>query len=225
MNGEENLKNISPKAIEEVLAGVRGVNGAKVIADEEGKIEEIHIVIDGSRSPKQVVRDIESVLLAKLGLSVDHRKISVAQIGEEPRVAQTRLRLLDTSLTISSIRARAVVRLKKGEEILEGEAVGPASTRNIPYLFSQATLKAVEKCLPEEVSFSLDDLMITDSKGRETVVVLVDLLSTSGEEPLAGAALVKQDIGKATVLATLNAINRRLGLYLTNGSPESPRKE
>ncbi|MBC7238422.1 MAG: hypothetical protein H5T69_21485, partial [Chloroflexi bacterium] len=47
MNGEENLKNISPKAIEEVLAGVRGVNGAKVIADEEGKIEEIHIVIDG----------------------------------------------------------------------------------------------------------------------------------------------------------------------------------
>lgn len=220
MNGEEQMKNVSLKEVEGVIASVRGVNGVRVVTDEEGMIEEIHVVVDGNRSPKQVVRDIESVLLAKLGLSVDHRKISVAQLGEEPGIVQTRLRLMDISLSISSIKARALVRLKKGEEILEGEATGPASTRNIPYLFSQATLRAVEKCLPDDVSFSLDDLMITDAKGRETVVVLVELVTTSGEEPLAGAALVKQDIGKATVLATLNAINRRLGLFLSEASPK-----
>lgn len=167
-----------------------------------------------------MVRDIESVLLAKCNVAVDHRKISVAQIGEEPRSAHIRLQFLDISLYISAIKARAFVRLKRGDEIVEGEAVGPASTRNIPYLFSQATLKAIEKCLPEEVSLSLDDLMITNSKGRETVVVLIDLVTLNGEEPLAGAALVKQDIGKATVLATLNAINRRLGIYLSEAAPE-----
>jgi len=215
MTGDEQIKNVSLKEVEEAIASVRGLEGVRVVADEEGKVEEIHVVVEANRSPKQVVRDIESVLLAKFGLSIDHRKISVAQLGEEPHIVQTRLRLLDTSLSISAIKARVVVRLKKGEEILEGEASGPASTRNIPYLFSQATLRAVEKCLPDEVSLSLDDLMIADSKGRETVVVLVELVSTNGEEPLAGAALVKQDIGKATALATLNAINRRLGLYLS----------
>ncbi len=212
------MNDVSLKKVEEAIAGVRGISGVRVVADEEGRIEEIHVVVEANRSPKQVVRDIESVLLAKLGLSVDHRKISVAQLGEEPHIVQTRLKLVDISLSISAIRAKAVVRLKRGEETLEGEATGPASTHNIPYLFSQATLKAVEKCLPEEVSFSLNDLIITDSKGRETVVVLVELVTMNGEEPLAGAALVKQDIGKATVLATLNAINRRLGLYLSEAS-------
>lgn len=220
MSNEEVIKDISTKEIEDTIAGVRGVNGVRVVVDGSGKIEEIHVVVEANRSPKQVVRDIESILLAKLGLSVDHRKISVAQLGEEPRIIQTRLKFFEMSLSISAIKATATVRLKKGEDILEGEATGPASTRNIPYLFSQATLKAVEKCLPDEVSFSLDDLIVTNSKGRETVVVLVELVTVSGEEPLAGAALVKQDIGKATVLATLNAINRRLGLFLSETSPK-----
>lgn len=220
MSKEERLNSVSIKEIEEVISEVRGVNGVKVVADEEGKIEEIHVIVDVKRSPKQVVRDIESVLLARHNITIDHRKISVAQIGEEPRYAHIRLKFLDISLSISAIKARALVRLKKGDEIVEGEAIGPASTRNIPYLFSQATLKAVEKCLPEEISLSLDDLIITNSKGRETVVVLIDLVTVSGEEPLAGAALVKQDIGKATVLATLNAINRRLGIYLSEATSE-----
>ena len=220
MSQEERLSSISTKEIEEAISEVRGVNGVRVVADEEGKIEEIHVIVDAKRSPKQVVRDIESVLLAKCNVAVDHRKISVAQIGEEPRSAHIRLQFLDISLSISAIKARAFVRLKKGDEIVEGEAIGPASTRNIPYLFSQATLKAIEKCLPEEVSLSLDDLIITNSKGRETVVVLIDLVTLNGEEPLAGAALVKQDVGKATVLATLNAINRRLGIYLSEASAE-----
>ena len=220
MSQEERLSSISTKEIEEAISEVRGVNGVKVVADEEGKIEEIHVIVDAKRSPKQVVRDIESVLLAKCNVAVDHRKISVAQIGEEPRSSHIRLQFLDISLSISAIKARAFVRLKKEDEIVEGEAIGPASTRNIPYLFSQATLKAIEKCLPEEVSLSLDDLIITNSKGRETVVVLIDLVTLNGEEPLAGAALVKQDVGKATVLATLNAINRRLGIYLSEASAE-----
>ena len=43
---------------------------------------EIHVLADHTRSPKQVVRDIESAVLVKLGKALDHKRISVAQLGD-----------------------------------------------------------------------------------------------------------------------------------------------
>ena len=49
--------------------------------------------------------------------------------------------------------------------------------------------------------------------GRTAVVVLVSALGSSkGEELLTGSALVRQDIWKAVVNATLDAVNRRITL-------------
>ncbi len=221
---EEPLRAYSVKELEEALRSLKGVQGARVVINEAGEVEEIHVVVESQRSPKQMVRDVESLLLARFNLSVDHRKISVAQLGEERKLVEKRLKFHDLSLSVAGTRAKTVVRLKKGEEILEGEATGAASSRNILTLFSQATLNAVAKCLPDEVAFSLNDILLMDSKGRETVVVLVDLLSPEGEEPLAGAALVKQDVGKAAVLATLSAINRRLAIYISEAGGESAER-
>ena len=42
----------------------------------------MHILANAGLQPKQLVRNIESALLAQLGLKVDHRKISIAQTAE-----------------------------------------------------------------------------------------------------------------------------------------------
>jgi hypothetical protein len=74
----------SAAQIEATLRELKGVCGARVVADEKGLIQEIHLLVENERNPKQVVRDVESALMAHFGISVDHRKISVAQKGRQP---------------------------------------------------------------------------------------------------------------------------------------------
>ena len=68
------------EAVEQALDGLRDVRSAKVIADGGGSILAVHVVSSSERSAKQIARDVESVLVAKLGIAIDHRKISVAQM-------------------------------------------------------------------------------------------------------------------------------------------------
>ena len=49
--------------------------------------------------------------------------------------------------------------------------------------------------------------------GRKSVMVLVSALAPAkGEELLTGCALIRQDVWKAVVSATLDAVNRRVSL-------------
>ena len=47
-----------------------------------GEVSEVHILAQAGLQAKQLVRNIESALLAQLGLKVDHRKISIAQTAD-----------------------------------------------------------------------------------------------------------------------------------------------
>ena len=67
------------QAAEELVASLSDVVSARISADASGAISAIHVLVGGETAPKQMVRNIESALMAQLGLRVDHRKISVAQ--------------------------------------------------------------------------------------------------------------------------------------------------
>ena len=62
-----------------------GVIAARIIASESGAVDEIHVLTTAELTPKQTVRNIESALIAHLGMRVDHRKISVATSLEQRR--------------------------------------------------------------------------------------------------------------------------------------------
>lgn len=53
---------------------------AHVVADAAGEIVEIHILASPDLHPKQMVRNVESALSAGLGLTIDRRIVSVAQL-------------------------------------------------------------------------------------------------------------------------------------------------
>ncbi|MEJ2481532.1 MAG: hypothetical protein P8049_00005, partial [Gemmatimonadota bacterium] len=68
------------KRIEKLLVELEGVGSLKIVPDGHGGIDEIHVLSSSSLGPKQIVRNIESALLAEFGLQVDHRKISIARV-------------------------------------------------------------------------------------------------------------------------------------------------
>ena len=70
---------------EELLATLPGVISVRVIAGPTGSVEEIHLLTSESVSPKQTVRNVESALMAHLGMRVSHKKISVATTSEPER--------------------------------------------------------------------------------------------------------------------------------------------
>src|SRR6187431_2391710 len=63
---------------EELLQTLPGVLNVRIVSGSTGEVSEVHILTTTEVSPKQTVRNVESALLAHLGMRVSHKKISVA---------------------------------------------------------------------------------------------------------------------------------------------------
>lgn len=70
------------KRAEELLATLPGVVSARIVAGASGAVDEIHLLTTDEVQPKSTVRNVESALLAHLGMRVSHKKISVATTNE-----------------------------------------------------------------------------------------------------------------------------------------------
>jgi hypothetical protein len=67
---------------EELLTTLPGVVSARIVAGPSGAVDEIHLLTTDEIQPKATVRNVESALLAHLGMRVSHKKISVATTNE-----------------------------------------------------------------------------------------------------------------------------------------------
>jgi hypothetical protein len=70
---------------EELLGTLPGVISARIVAEPNGAVEEIHILTTMEVTAKQTVRNVESALIAHLGMRVSHKKISVATSDDAQR--------------------------------------------------------------------------------------------------------------------------------------------
>jgi hypothetical protein len=70
---------------EELIATLPGVISVRIIPGDSGAIEEIHVLTTDLVAPKNTVRNIESALMAQLGLRINHRKVSIATTLDAPR--------------------------------------------------------------------------------------------------------------------------------------------
>jgi len=80
--GKESVAGLDPwglRRIERLLMELEGVGSLKIIPDGHGGIDEVHVLSASELNPKQIVRNIESALLAEFGMQIDHRKISIAR--------------------------------------------------------------------------------------------------------------------------------------------------
>jgi hypothetical protein len=142
------------------------VISARIIAGSTGEVDEIHLLTTAELTPKQTVRNVESALLAHLGMRVSHKKISVAtssdpnakpmetvrQVGEVVAVAMgpapMKRRVYFEDVEVRRSRTKGVacrVTLKKGDATFVGEAEGIDGDRHRIELAAKATLTALQQ--------------------------------------------------------------------------------
>lgn len=156
---------------EGLLNSLTGVLSARMVASPGERIDEIHLLTTEEVSPKQTVRNVESALLAHFGLTVDHRKISVARTSAPPSMSKEEGngggeaiptfverasgprregRLLFVEHRLESDRqhrVRAKVSIEWDEEQVVGEATGTDLPSVRLEVLANALLEAVETLL------------------------------------------------------------------------------
>jgi hypothetical protein len=220
---DQGISPVTILEIEEALSQVAEIRAARIVSSDAGVIQEIHVLATPSKSPKQLVRDIESTIMAQFGITIDHKKVSIAQLGRdsvqaaEERVAPgpTRARIHSVNSEVIGVRAISTVILELEGDRYTGIAEGPASATTRLRLVATATLNAVEQYTNGGFGFALEDVAIV-ALGREKVAVSCIILVTPlGEHALSGSALARGSENDSIVRATLDAINRRLGFLTT----------
>jgi len=221
---DQSASRIKVEEIEAALSEVGEIKAARIVAAPDGSIAEIHVLALPTKAPKQLVRDIESTLMAQFGIPVDHKKISIALLGrdslkeDEPspeRSTVARPRICSINATVSGVQASASVALEIGEASYIGNASGPASETGRARLVALATLDAVGQYTDATISFALEDVAIVQLGRQKVAVSCIALVSGFGEQHLSGSALVRQNDNDSIVRATLDAINRRMGFLTT----------
>ncbi len=193
--------------LENLIEKLDSVYSAKLTADKDGNLCEIHVLSDKSKSPKQISRDIQSAIAARTGHEIEHRIISIAQVEEDAVSGPERLRI--SGLEISSFEGAfsATVTLTDKKDDYRGKASEPNAVSSRRKVLATASLNAVHDYM-KSCPFSLLDVQKIRIAGSDEINVAVHYCSHGNDRLLTGTAMVADDEYSAVIKATLNAINR-----------------
>ena len=211
--------------IENDIRMLKGVVSANVVLSPEGiEIDEVHIVATSARQPKQIVRDVETLILSNHDIRVDHKKISIAQIGdvdlesaaqvkviiEGPGERLERIRFVSAISNSYGLRWEVNVELERAGIPSTATANGAGSRQNKARLVAQATAEALNNYLGDKQAVAIDEVQIIEGVVHKTAVITLTHLTDRAEKVLVGSCLMDDDMPRAVVHATLDAINRAL---------------
>ena len=223
------------KRAEDLLLTLPGVLSARIMAADDGAVSEIHLLTSAEVNPKQTVRNVESALIAHLGMKVDHRKISVATSVDPQRTADARAESVSAAQAVVAAAAAAAVQsrmlyfedvevrrsrvkgvtcrvtLRKGETSYNGEAEGAETERSRAELAARAALLAIAQAETEAQFVAVEGVRVFEAFEREFVFVGISARDGRERVLLTGSCLVKDSPETASVLAVLDATNRWLG--------------
>jgi hypothetical protein len=207
---------------ENLLTSLQGILSARIVVSPLGEVEEVHVLTQGGTPPKQVVRNVESALLAHLGLKVDHRKISVAQTAEvrpiealdqeAVRAQAMRRGVLFNRLEFTGAagsRIGMAVSLQFGEEELAGTAEAVDNARARLQAAARAAVVALEKLVAKD-TLEVEGVQVVDAFGRRFVMAGILVGESRGTSLLTGTCELADSPERAAVLAVLDATNRWL---------------
>jgi hypothetical protein len=209
------------KRAENLIASLTGVLSARVVVTPLGEVSEIHVLTTADVQPKQVVRNIESALMAQLGLKIDHRKISVAQTADVRPIEQLQEEAIRTranrrvvmfhglEVRPSERPQRVIVRVRLSFEGREAEAEeqGTDTMRNRVEAAARAAALCLDELLPDN-SVALEGAQIIEAFDRKFVLVAVHGLGGREAQLLTGTCEIRESAERSAVLAVLDATNR-----------------
>ena len=226
-----------PPALEAAILRIQGIQAARVVAGPGGRVAEVHVLAGRERGAKQLVRDVQSVILTNFGVDIDYRTVSVVQLDEvsppaPPAPAATppapeatdrpapvdisgvtsfgpppRPSIVRLVTETAAFTTEVRVGVQAGPHERGGVARGP-STSGLR-LVASATVDAVAEMLRASAVEVQSAELITVGLVQMAVVVL-RLATSRSEQLLTGSAIVRKDANDAVARATLDALNRVL---------------
>jgi hypothetical protein len=209
------------KRVENLITSLTGILSARVVVTPQGEVSEVHVLTLSDVQAKQVVRNIESALMAQLGLKIDHRKISVAQTADVKPIEALHQEAIATrakrrvvvfrglEVRPSDRPQRVLVRVRLGFEDREAEAEeqGTDTVRNRVEAAARAASLCLDELLPDN-SVALEGAQIIDAFDRKFVLVAVHGLGGREAQLLTGTCEIRESAERSAVLAVLDATNR-----------------
>jgi len=225
---------------EAVLRELPSVVGAYVREDVYGHPREVHLLVTPGPDTRMLARDIRDLLEERLGVPVDQRIISIAQLSEAPDETHERLmaeapsineqarnesaadgsaRLRFAGLEMQTRDGRVLVRIRLEwrSTIITGEASELDAGIGRLRATAAATLNAVAVACGDHVRFQLESASTVHAFGRDYVITVVHTAAPAlGRRPimLTGAHPVEDDPDHASALAALKAVNRVASQWL-----------
>jgi len=195
--------------LEETLARLPSVRAVRIAADRD-RVREVHVLAAPEKAAKQVVRDVQTLAMARFGIDIDRRVISVVQIGPD-RIGPDDRRpvILGVHEAPEGARTTVSVSLRWHNEEYVGSATGPAAASARLRLVGEAALRAIESIIDDE-ALALDAVGSPAIGMRTVIVTVVVSTGSRGEDVSVGSALSHGDDSEATVRAVLDALNRRI---------------
>lgn len=198
--------------IESALTSLPGVLAARMVPGFEREVDELHVLTSLERGPKQTVRDVQSMLLARFGVNTDHRVISVVQLDEDEDLPQEAPRVLIRSVTVTQqgLTVSVEVVVAVGDRELRGTAEGPSSAAGRRRATGRATLQAIAPLLGRSRMVELEGIEVTDVLGHRVAISLVHFHAVQGEHTVSGSAIIKGDEAESISRSVLDAVNRAI---------------
>lgn len=200
---------MDPGTLQEKINRIEGVEAARVVAGN-GSIDEIHVLARRVKSPKHLVRDVQSLGQAMFGIDIDRRVISVVQLADSALDAGSRPALVDVAEMIDGNRTEITVTLKWKERLLVGQSTGAAATATRWRLIAEATLEAVRQAIQHDVGLGICSMDLPHLGSKRLAIAQVVVVTEASERTLIGSAYVDDDESRAVVRSVLDALNRLL---------------
>ena len=198
---------------EETIAQLEAVEAVRVVR-KGGRIVELHVLAAQSKSPKQVSRDIQSLAMAKYGINIDRRVISVVQLAADSLKQKPLQRPALTRIKEQSENSRTTLTVtmswQNGEHV--GSATGPDAASARLRLVGEATLQSLESIFADMPPLALDAVGTASVGMRTALIAVIVFAGKQGEELVVGSALSGGDEDEAAVKAVLDARTRFSGM-------------
>ena len=210
---------------EELLGTLPGVVSVRIEASPSGDVDAIHVLTSVEIGPKQTVRNIESALLAHLGMRVDHRKISVATTVDAPRIRLTPAAvdaIAGAAPVAAPVAAPPLPTPASGAAVAAERAVGMRRyifddvevKRSRSGLGCRVTLRRGEESFEGEAEGLETEAARLELAARATVLALAFAEGRAGSLALAGAQRVDA-FGTEFVLVGVSARQGRTSVLLS----------
>ncbi len=213
------LQKSSISDMEKLINKLSGVILTKIIVDSRGEIAEVHILANYLRSPKQIVRDIQSLSATSFQMNIEHRLISIAQIADDSMLeVGIRLKIQDFEVSWLHNKVNMSVTLAGLDHVAKGTATGMNTAPSRNMTAARACIAALHDYLSIDCIFDIIDIQKLKIAGEDSYSVAISYNNNGEDQVLLGASLVRDGDYNAIICATLDAVNRIVNRILTSGT-------